>query len=126
MQQFQHCAASHLLIAAQAVSKCTPSRHSVVLIHFVITHLLLWRHAGNDDIITLKADDQPDVITMTFEDPKTERFAGEASHACCCCCCGCCCWLCCGIGACLQYAWQQTPAHQSTNYQLGNTFEELS
>jgi hypothetical protein len=32
--------------------------------------------AGNDDIITLKADDQPDVITMTFEDAKTERFAG--------------------------------------------------
>ncbi|WIA10126.1 hypothetical protein OEZ86_000290 [Tetradesmus obliquus] len=35
----------------------------------------LLKCAGNDDIITLKADDQPDVITMTFEDPKTERFA---------------------------------------------------
>eukprot|EP00879_Flechtneria_rotunda_P020485 GHRR01021553.1.p1 GENE.GHRR01021553.1~~GHRR01021553.1.p1 ORF type:complete len:191 (+),score=47.83 GHRR01021553.1:473-1045(+) len=35
----------------------------------------LLKCAGNDDIITLKADDQPDTITLMFEDPKQDRVS---------------------------------------------------
>jgi len=32
--------------------------------------------AGNDDVVTLKSDDQPNDLTLMFEDPKQDRVAG--------------------------------------------------
>lgn len=37
--------------------------------------------AGNDDIITLKADDSPDSMTLMFESPTQERISGEGGNA---------------------------------------------
>lgn len=33
--------------------------------------------AGNNDIITLKADDTGEMLTLMYEDPKADRVSGE-------------------------------------------------
>lgn len=33
------------------------------------------RCANNDDVVTIKANDEPDVLNLQFESPKTERFS---------------------------------------------------
>ena len=33
--------------------------------------------AGNNDIITLKADDTAEMLTLMYEDPKADRVSGE-------------------------------------------------
>jgi proliferating cell nuclear antigen len=41
--------------------------------------------AGADDVITLKAEDDGDALTLMFESPGNERIAdfGTYSHECC-------------------------------------------
>jgi proliferating cell nuclear antigen len=37
----------------------------------------LLKCAGNNDIITLKADDSAEMLTLMYEDPKADRVSGK-------------------------------------------------
>lgn len=36
--------------------------------------------SGNNDTITLKADDSGEMLTLMYEDPKADRVSGEVAH----------------------------------------------
>jgi hypothetical protein len=37
----------------------------------------LLKCAGNNDVITLKAEDSAEMLTLMYEDPKADRVSGE-------------------------------------------------
>ena len=69
-----HVALVSMMLKAESFSPFRCDRNIALGINLTSLTKVL-RCAQNDDILTLKAEDAPDVVNLMFEDNKTDRFS---------------------------------------------------
>ncbi|KAK3708445.1 proliferating cell nuclear antigen [Vermiconidia calcicola] len=69
-----HVALVSMMLKSESFSPFRCDRNIALGINLTSLTKVL-RAAQNEDILTLKAEDAPDVVNLVFEDPKTDRFS---------------------------------------------------
>ncbi len=69
-----HVALVSMMLKSESFSPFRCDRNIALGINLTSLTKVL-RAAQNEDILTLKAEDSPDVVNLVFEDPKTDRFS---------------------------------------------------